>query len=103
MFWEIFMGYDITRRRFGATAAAAGLLAATGSTRADEPLRLRCSLDTAPTHIRNQSMVDYLGKLETASGGRIKGEVFHAGQLFADLDVAKALIQGQVEMAAPGS
>jgi TRAP-type C4-dicarboxylate transport system substrate-binding protein len=98
------MGYEITRRRFGATAAsAAAVLASAGRARGDEPLRLRCSLDTAPTHVRNQSMVDYLGKLEAASGGRIKGEVFHSGQLFADLDVAKALIQGQVEMAVPGS
>jgi TRAP-type C4-dicarboxylate transport system substrate-binding protein len=29
--------------------------------------------------------------------------VFHSGQLFADLNVAKALLQGQVEMAAPGA
>jgi TRAP-type C4-dicarboxylate transport system substrate-binding protein len=97
------MGQDITRRQFGAGVAAAAIVARFGSAWADEPLKLRCSLDTAPTHIRNTSMVDYLGKVEAASGGRIKGEVFHSGQLFADLDVAKALIQGQVEMAAPGS
>jgi len=98
------MGQGITRRRFGAGAAAAAtMLAGGGRARADEPLRLRCSLDTAPTHIRNISVVDYLGKVEAASGGKIKGEVFHSGQLFADLDIAKALIQGQVEMAAPGS
>jgi TRAP-type transport system periplasmic protein len=28
--------------------------------------------------------------------------VFHSGQLFADLNVSKALIQGQIDMAAPG-
>ena len=68
-----------------------------------EPLRLRCSLDTAPSHGRNVSITDYLKKLEDASGGEIKGEVFPSGQLFPDLDVGKALIQGQIEMAAPGS
>ena len=29
--------------------------------------------------------------------------MFHSGQLFADLNVTKALIQGQVDMAAPGT
>lgn len=98
------MQQGISRRTFGlATAATAvtgfGIIRA----RADEPIRLRCSLDTAPSHLRNVSVADYFGKLEAASGGRIKTEIFHSGQLFADLDVAKALMQGQVEMAVPGA
>jgi C4-dicarboxylate-binding protein DctP len=48
-------------------------------------------------------MKDYLGKVETASNGKIKTELFESGQLYPDLEVGKALIQGQVEMAAPGS
>jgi len=90
----------LTRR-----AATAGLLAlpAIGRARADEPIRLRCSLDTAPTHGRNVAIGDYLKKLETASDGRIKPELFASGQLFADLNVTKALLQGQVDMAAPGA
>lgn len=85
-------------------AATAGLLAlpAIRRSRADEPLRLRCSLDTAPTHGRNISIADYFKKLEAASDGRIKPELFASGQLFADLNVSKALLQGQVDMAAPG-
>jgi TRAP-type C4-dicarboxylate transport system substrate-binding protein len=71
--------------------------------RADEPRRLRLSLDTAPSHLRNVSMKDYLGKVEAASDGKIKTEIFESGQLYPDLEVGKALIQGQVEMAAPGS
>jgi C4-dicarboxylate-binding protein DctP len=47
-------------------------------------------------------MVDYLDKVQKASGGRITAEVFHAGQLYADLNVTRALLQGQVEMCAPG-
>ena len=70
---------------------------------AADPIRLRCSLDTAPTHVRNLSVTDYFTKLETATGGRIKTEIFASGQLFADRDVAKALLQGQAEMALPGS
>jgi C4-dicarboxylate-binding protein DctP len=88
-------------RRF----VAAGLLAmpAIRRARAADPIRLRCSLDTAPSHGRNVSIGDYLAKVEAASGGRIKPEVFASGQLFADLNVTKALVQGQVDMAAPGT
>jgi TRAP-type transport system periplasmic protein len=82
---------------------AAGVLALPAVVRADEPIRLRCSLDTAPTHGRNVAVGDYLKKLEAASNGRIKPELFASGQLFADLNVTKALLQGQVDMAAPGA
>jgi C4-dicarboxylate-binding protein DctP len=92
------------RRAF--VAAAAGALLTPSLSRkafAEDAIKLRCSLDTAPSHPRNRALVDYLGKLEEASRGRIKSEVFHSGQLFADLNVTKALIQGQVDMAAPGT
>ena len=83
--------------------AAAGLTTFAIHSRAAEPLRLRCSLDTAPTHGRNVSLGDYLKKVEAGSNGAIKTELFSSGSLFADLDVTKALVQGQVEMACPGS
>jgi TRAP-type C4-dicarboxylate transport system substrate-binding protein len=98
------MQQRLSRRRFA--LASVGFVAAPAllrSARADEPLRLRLSLDTAPSHLRNVSMKDYLGKVEAAAGGKIKTEVFESGQLYPDLEVGKALIQGQVEMAAPGS
>jgi len=91
----------IGRRTFVGVAAAT--LAAPAVLRAAEPLKLRCSLDTAPSHPRNVAIVDYLAKVEQASKGEIKGELFQSGQLFADLNVSKALLQGQVEMAAPGA
>jgi C4-dicarboxylate-binding protein DctP len=70
--------------------------------RGDEPVKIRCSLDTAPSHVRNISIVDYLKQVEDATGGKITSEVFHSGQLYADINVGKALLQGQVDMAAPG-
>ncbi len=70
---------------------------------AQAPLPLRCSLDTAPGHGRNVSIADFLKKFEAASDGRVKTELFSSGQLFPDLEVGKALIQGQVEMACPGA
>ncbi len=102
------MPHPISRRALGRGALAASAALATPAiagrrASADEPLRLRCSLDTAPSHGRNVSITDYLQKVEQATGGRIKGQVFSSGQLYPDLEVGKALIQGQVEMAAPGS
>jgi TRAP-type C4-dicarboxylate transport system substrate-binding protein len=95
---------ETTRRAFaGALAAAAITAPFVRKVRASDLPRLRCSLDTPPSHGRTKAMVDFLQTLETRSEGRIKGEVFHSGQLFADADVVKALVQGQVEMAAPGS
>jgi TRAP-type transport system periplasmic protein len=59
---------------------------------AQDVIKLRCSLDTAPSHPRNQAITDYLDKLDEASSGKIKSELFQSGQLFADLNVTKALI-----------
>jgi TRAP-type transport system periplasmic protein len=95
------MSLRFSRRAF--FGAATATLAAPAVLRAAEPLKIRCSLDTAPSHPRNQAVVDYFDKLTKATNGAITGEVFHSGQLFADLNVSKALLQGQVEMAAPGA
>src|SRR3979490_3466986 len=70
---------------------------------AEEPLVLRCSLETAPSHTRNAIIRDYLARIESAARGRIKTQLFESGQLFPDLQVGKALLQGQGEMAGPGS
>jgi TRAP-type C4-dicarboxylate transport system substrate-binding protein len=94
-----------TRRRFLASAMA--LVAApalrTGSALADDSLLLRCSLETPPSHTRNMVIRDYLGRIERVADGKIKTQLFESGQLFPDLQVGKALLQGQVEMAFPGT
>ncbi|HET6609670.1 MAG TPA: TRAP transporter substrate-binding protein DctP [Rhodopila sp.] len=93
----------VSRRAFGASAAAVvGTFGILRHARGEAALKIRCSLDTAPSHVRNVSIVDYLGKVKEATGGQIDSEVFHSGQLFPDLQVAKALLQGQVDMACPG-
>jgi C4-dicarboxylate-binding protein DctP len=66
-------------------------------------LLLRCSLETAPTHKRNAVIRDYLAKIESASDHRIKAQLFESGQLFPDLQVGKALLQDQIDMAVPGT
>jgi C4-dicarboxylate-binding protein DctP len=96
------MSSVLTRRTLGRGAAALATFGILRHARADEPLRLRASLDTAPSHGRNVSVADFLQKVEAGSNGRIKTELFSSGALFADLNVAKALVEGQVEMACPG-
>src|SRR6267143_3842000 len=99
------MKLSLSRRAFVASAMAmvAAPAVSRGAAAADEPLTLRCSLETAPSHTRNAIIRDYLGRLHTAAGGRIKTQLFESGQLFPDLQVGKALLQGQIEMALPGS
>jgi TRAP-type transport system periplasmic protein len=97
------MQQGLTRRALGRSAIATiGTFGILRHARAQTALKIRCSLDTAPSHPRNQAIVDFLGKLKDATGGTVDNEVFHSGSLFPDLQVAKALLQGQVDMAAPG-
>ena len=90
----------ITRRVFGAATLAAPFI---GRAAAAGPIELRCSLDTAPSHPRNVAWRDFLARIEAASGGQIQTKLFESGSLFPDLQVVKALVQGQVEMACPGT
>ena len=64
---------SLSRRAFVASAMAmmAAPAVRSGAAAADEPLTLRCSLDTAPSHTRNAIIRDYLGKIESAAGGKI--------------------------------
>jgi C4-dicarboxylate-binding protein DctP len=98
------MTFDLSRRHLGRVALA-GVSGFTvlRHARGEEAIKIRCSLDTAPSHVRNVSVVDYLKQVEAATGGKIVAEVFHSGQLYSDINVGKALLQGQVDMAAPGA
>ena len=95
----------LSRRRLGVSAMAMASLpvAHLRVASATEPLPLRCSLETAPTHKRNAVVRDYLANIESASKGQIKAQLFESGQLFPDLQVGKALLQGQIDMAVPGT
>ncbi len=98
------MKSSISRRALGRGAvAAATTFAILRNARGDAPIELRASLDTAPSHPRNVAWRDFLGKVEAASGGQIKTRLFESGSLFPDLQVVKALVQGQVEMCCPGT
>jgi len=98
------MQQRISRRALtGAAVATVTSFAILRHARGDTPIEIRCSLDTAPSHPRNVAVRDFLGKIEAASGGQVKTRLFESGSLFPDLQVVKALVQGQVEMACPGT
>lgn len=97
------MPHSVTRRMLGTAAVASVAAPFIGRAEAAAPIDLRVSLDTVPSHPRNQAFREFLGKIEAASQGSIKTHLFESGSLFPDLEVAKALVQGQVEMACPGT
>lgn len=86
-------------------SAAAVALMATVSTSAiswAEPLEMRISLDTGPAHARNKAMEKFVEVLGERADGQIEVKIYGSAQLFKDRDVAKALRQGGIDMAAPG-
>src|SRR5271156_2737779 len=94
----------ISRRTFaGAAVATVTSFGILRHARGDAPIEIRASLDTAPSHPRNVALRDFLGKIEAASGGQVTTKLFESGALFPDLQVTKALVQGQVEMCCPGT
>jgi TRAP-type transport system periplasmic protein len=93
----------LTRRTFGAAAAVTLATPFIRRAEAADAIELRCSLDTAPSHPRNVAFREFLAKIEAASDGQVKTKLFESGTLFPDLEVVKALVQGQVEMACPGT
>jgi TRAP-type transport system periplasmic protein len=90
----------LRRTLMGGVAASA--LAAPALVRAQEPLKMRLSLDTSAAHTRTMQMTDFAKELEKVASGKITVEVFHSAQLFRDRDVGKALRQGGAEMGVPG-
>jgi len=98
------MPQRISRRTFaGAAVATVTSFSILRHARGDTTIELRASLDTAPSHPRNVAFREFLSKIEAASGGQVKTKLFESGALFPDLQVVKALVQGQVEMCCPGT
>ena len=68
---------------------------------AAETLVLITSLDTPPAHFRNALVRRFAEDVRQSTGGRVMFDVFEAGQLMSDRDVAKALAWGTVDFALP--
>ena len=90
-------------KRFKAAVAAAGLALALGAPSASAAEKLRISLDTNPSHVRNKTTELFVAELKRRTGDKFEIEIYPSGQLFRDRDVPRALRQGSVEMAIPGT
>lgn len=82
-----------------AVAVAALLVTASHAWAAE---KLRISLDTNPSHVRNKATELFVEELKRRAPDKFEVEIYPSGQLFRDRDVARALRQGGVEMAIPG-
>jgi TRAP-type transport system periplasmic protein len=91
------------RRPFTRRALVAAALAAPSRLRAADPIRLRVSVESVPTHGRTIAAMNFCRRVEDASNGEIKTELFHSGQLYTDQNVVTALVQNQIEMSIPGT
>ncbi len=63
--------------------------------------KLDISLDTGPTHIRNESIMKFAEELKTRSKGKLDVRVFHAASQYKGPNVPTALAQGALDMGAP--
>ncbi len=89
-------------RLFSAMAVALAMTVPTVTMSWAEPLEMRISLDTPPAHARNVAMQNFVKVLNERADGLLEAKVYGSAQLFKDRDVAKALRQGGIDMAAPG-
>ena len=64
--------------------------------------QMRISLDTNPSHVRNQHTEAFIERVHKRLGGRVEPQLFPSAQLFRDRDVPRALRQGAAEMGEPG-
>lgn len=93
------------RARWGSAGLGAVLVLtlSVGGAGAAETRTFRISVDTSPNHVRTVWVETFAERLKARSDGALDATVYHSGQLFKDVNIAKALRQGSVEMAVPGS
>lgn len=82
-----------------ALMAAAAICTAATSWAAD--YKLDISLDTGPSHIRNESIMKFADELKARSDGKLEVRVFHAASQYKGSNVPTALAQGALDMGAP--
>lgn len=84
-----------------ALAGLAAVLLPQGTALAQE--KMRVSLDTNATHVRNKGTEAFAAELKKQLGGKIAVEIYPSAQLFRDRDIPKALRQNAIEMGIPGT
>jgi TRAP-type C4-dicarboxylate transport system substrate-binding protein len=91
----------LTRRTLLAGAVALGAASAARAAPRAGVLRLRVATDVNVHHILTQTFRTYLDRVQAAFPQEVRVELFHSGQLYADRDMARAVMRGDLDMAAP--
>lgn len=91
----------LTRRTLVAGAVALGATSAARAAPQVGALRLRVATDVNVHHILTQTFRSYLDRVQAAFPQEVRVELFHSGQLYADRDMARAVMRGDLDMAAP--
>jgi C4-dicarboxylate-binding protein DctP len=65
--------------------------------------KMRISVDTNATHVRNKGTEMFAAELKKRIGDKIAVEIYPSAQLFRDRDIPKALRQNAIEMGIPGT
>lgn len=86
-------------RRALLTAAAATAVA--GCAPRGSKLRLRVATDVNTHHVLTATFTAFLQRVSAAFPDRLEIELFHSGQLYYDRDMPRALMRGDLDMAAP--
>ncbi len=88
-------------RNLKAAAAGLALFGLTSGPGVAAEFTIDVSLDTSPSHIRNESFVKFAEEVNARSGGRLEMRVFHGASKYKGTHVATALAQGALDMGAP--
>jgi len=78
-----------------------GLLSLSSAMVSAADYKLEISLDTGPSHIRNESIMKFADELKARSEGKLDVRVFHAASQYKGSNVPTALAQGALDMGAP--
>lgn len=90
-------------RKIFVLAGFAAVAAALAATPVLAQQKLRISLDTNPSHVRNKGAEIFAEELKKRVGDKLTVEIYPSGQLFRDINIPKALRQGAIEMGIPGT
>jgi len=74
-----------------------------GATEATSPLVFRISTENSANHVQTRVVQRFADTLARRSQGRLIVDFQHSAQLFRDQDVVRALHEGKVDMAVPGT
>lgn len=89
-----------SRREVFIAGALCGAGALAGC-RDDGHLRLRLATDVNRSHLLTQTLTTFAEALTAAFPDRLKVEIFASGQMYNDRDMARALMRGDLDLAAP--